>query len=238
MAFDIFKEKTGGMNKKTWRRIGLILFSGVAIGIASGPVGSLSASEETWQASWQKHLALSAASPFRNLRWQSLGPRFQGGRVEAIDAVQGTGASLDHSAINRSQGAISAGLRSYGTTGGYGTVMLATMAFQKKRPKAFFELTFVAGEEGPVDWMEWKIGTTPVTSLEELKAKVSVWQQERNLRVHRTTGRPPPRLISPAGRNRLVDEVRMEIQADSGRVPSPGRKRKFLFFISLSRSLS
>jgi len=38
-------------------------------------------------------------------------------------------------------------LRSYGYTGGYGTVKLATMAFRKKRPKAFFELTFVAGED-------------------------------------------------------------------------------------------
>jgi transposase len=53
-------------------------------------------------------------------------------------------------------------LRSYGYTGGYGTVKLATTEFRKKRPKAFFELTFVAGEESQVDWMEWKIGTTPV----------------------------------------------------------------------------
>jgi len=41
---------------------------------------------------------------------------------------------------------------------------------------------------------------------------------------------PPPRLTSPAGRNTLVDEVRMGTQADSGRAPGPGRKRKFLSF--------
>jgi transposase len=193
-------------------------------------------------------------------------------------------------------------LRSYGYTGGYGTVKLATMEFRKKRPKAFFELTLLPGEESQVDWMEWKIGTTPVsgfvyvlawsryavvrfyprqsleffldghirafhqvggvahrhrydnlrsvvlqrsptirynpamlefarhygfsihlcnvgkanekgrveriirdckamlrvtpvTSLEELNAKILVWQQERNLRVHRTTQRPPAEML-------------------------------------------
>ena len=38
-------------------------------------------------------------------------------------------------------------LRGYGYTGGYGTVKLATMAFRKKRPQAFFELTFLPGED-------------------------------------------------------------------------------------------
>ena len=53
-------------------------------------------------------------------------------------------------------------LRGYGYTGGYGTVKLETMKFRKKRPQAFFELEFLPGEEAQVDWMEWKIGTTPV----------------------------------------------------------------------------
>jgi len=53
-------------------------------------------------------------------------------------------------------------LRGYGYTGGYGTVKRATMEFRKKRPEAFFELTFLPGEEAQADWMEWKIGTTPV----------------------------------------------------------------------------
>jgi transposase len=193
-------------------------------------------------------------------------------------------------------------LRGYGYTGGYGTVKLTTLGFRKKRPEAFSELTFLPGEEGQVDWMEWKIGTTsvygfvyvlawsryavfhfyprqsleffldghirafhqvggvahrhrydnlrsvvlqryptvrynpafldfarhygfslhacnvargnekgrveriirdckgflrvtPVTSLPELNAQVLVWQQERNLRVHRTTQRPPAELL-------------------------------------------
>jgi hypothetical protein len=193
-------------------------------------------------------------------------------------------------------------LRSYGYTGGYGTVKLATMEFRKKRPKAFFELSFVPGEEAQADYMVWKIGSTPVygfvyvlawsryavvrfyphqsleffldghirafhqvggvahrhrydnlrsvvlqrsptirynpailefarhygfsihlcnvgkanekgrveriirdckaflrvtpvANLEELNAKVLVWQQERNLRVHRTTQRPPAEML-------------------------------------------
>ena len=36
---------------------------------------------------------------------------------------------------------------------------------------------------------------TPVSSLEELNAKILVWQQERNLRIHRTTGRPPAEML-------------------------------------------
>ena len=193
-------------------------------------------------------------------------------------------------------------LRGYGYTGGYGTVKLATMKFRKKRPEAFSELTLLSGEESQVDWMEWKIGTTPffgfvyilawsryaifrfyprqsleffldghirafhqvggvahrhrydnlrsvvlqryptvrynpaflefarhygfslhacnvargnekgrveriirdckgflrvtpVTNLQELNAQVLVWQQERNLRVHRSTQRPPAEML-------------------------------------------
>lgn len=53
-------------------------------------------------------------------------------------------------------------LRGYGYTGGYGTVKQATLEFRQKRPEAFSELTFLPGEEAQVDWMEWKIGSTPV----------------------------------------------------------------------------
>ena len=53
-------------------------------------------------------------------------------------------------------------LRGYGYTGAYGTVKQATMEFRKKRAEAFFELTFLPGEEAQVDWMEWKIAATPV----------------------------------------------------------------------------
>lgn len=40
--------------------------------------------------SWENHIRMRDASVFRGLHWQSLGPRFQGGRVETIDAVPGT----------------------------------------------------------------------------------------------------------------------------------------------------
>ena len=50
-------------------------------------------------------------------------------------------------------------LRGYGYTGGYGTVKLATMELRRKRAGAFFELTFLPGEEAQVDWMEWKVGS-------------------------------------------------------------------------------
>jgi len=53
-------------------------------------------------------------------------------------------------------------LRGYGYTGGYGTVKLATMEFRRKRAGAFFELTFLPGEEAQVDWMEWKVGAEAV----------------------------------------------------------------------------
>ena len=39
---------------------------------------------------WQQHQQLLAASPFRTLHWESLGPSQQGGRVGAIAAVPGT----------------------------------------------------------------------------------------------------------------------------------------------------
>jgi len=61
-------------------------------------------------------------------------------------------------------------LRDYGYTGGYGTVKQATAKFRKKR-------------------------VAPVESLEELNAKVFSWQKERNLRLHRTTKRPPAEML-------------------------------------------
>jgi len=36
---------------------------------------------------------------------------------------------------------------------------------------------------------------TPITSLPELNARVFAWQRERNLRVHRTTQRPPAEML-------------------------------------------
>jgi len=37
-------------------------------------------------ASWQQHVAMRDGSPFAGLPWRAVGPRFQGGRVEAIEA--------------------------------------------------------------------------------------------------------------------------------------------------------
>jgi len=80
------------MMKPAHRHVGvMLLIFGIGIAIAPAQATPLGADGETRQESWRKHLALSASSPFRNLHWQSLGPRFQGGRVEAIDAVPGTG---------------------------------------------------------------------------------------------------------------------------------------------------
>jgi photosystem II stability/assembly factor-like uncharacterized protein len=80
------------MSKKKIHRIGFLgLFVGIGFAAAWAQTGSPTPVEETRQESWRKHLALSADSPFRNLHWKSLGPRFQGGRVESIDAVPGTG---------------------------------------------------------------------------------------------------------------------------------------------------
>ena len=51
---------------------------------------SVSAQDARMQ-SWARHVQLRDESPFRGLNWQSLGPRFQGGRVERLAAVPGTG---------------------------------------------------------------------------------------------------------------------------------------------------
>jgi photosystem II stability/assembly factor-like uncharacterized protein len=34
--------------------------------------------------SWEMHVRLTAESPFRNLHWRAVGPKFQGGRIETI----------------------------------------------------------------------------------------------------------------------------------------------------------
>ena len=35
-------------------------------------------------AAWRKHVAMAEASPFRELEWRAVGPRKQGGRIEAV----------------------------------------------------------------------------------------------------------------------------------------------------------
>lgn len=39
--------------------------------------------------SWEKHQQMAAGSPFRELAWQPMGPKFAGGRIESIDAPRG-----------------------------------------------------------------------------------------------------------------------------------------------------
>lgn len=36
--------------------------------------------------SWKRHREMAGSSPFRELKWQSMGPKFAGGRIESIDA--------------------------------------------------------------------------------------------------------------------------------------------------------
>jgi hypothetical protein len=41
------------------------------------------------QAAWQEHKALVAASPFAGLKWRSVGPVVQGGRLVDLEVVPG-----------------------------------------------------------------------------------------------------------------------------------------------------
>ncbi len=46
-----------------------------------------------WKA-WETHRQLADSSPFRDLAWQTLGPKFVGGRIESIDAPRGDRSTL------------------------------------------------------------------------------------------------------------------------------------------------
>lgn len=48
-------------------------------------------------------------------------------------------------------------LRSYGFTGGYGTVKRYTRPLRRRKSQGFHELTFLPGEEAQIDWMEWRV---------------------------------------------------------------------------------
>jgi len=43
---------------------------------------------------WQQHEKMAANSPFKELPWQTLGPKFAGGRIESIDAPRGDPATI------------------------------------------------------------------------------------------------------------------------------------------------
>lgn len=69
----------------------LFFFSAVLLLTAAGAghPSQYSTSAERLK-SWERHVRMKEESPFRGLRWQALGPKKQGGRVETIDAVPGT----------------------------------------------------------------------------------------------------------------------------------------------------
>ena len=35
---------------------------------------------------WKRHLEMASSSPFKDLQWLTMGPKFAGGRIESIDA--------------------------------------------------------------------------------------------------------------------------------------------------------
>jgi photosystem II stability/assembly factor-like uncharacterized protein len=66
-----------------------LLLGGLVLSAAAAAQQNLPApvdatSGEARRASWAQHVALRDDSPFAGLPWRALGPRFQGGRVEAI----------------------------------------------------------------------------------------------------------------------------------------------------------
>ena len=54
-------------------------------------VGTTTAQEprlevEARQDGWKQHQKMASESPFKDLKWQTMGPKFAGGRIESIDA--------------------------------------------------------------------------------------------------------------------------------------------------------
>jgi len=48
-------------------------------------------------------------------------------------------------------------LKTYGFSGGYGTVKRHTHPLRQRKSRGFHELEFLPGEEAQVDWMEWRL---------------------------------------------------------------------------------
>jgi len=76
-----------------WRTCGVVS----AVTVLGFLGGALQASGQATtaaerRASWEQHVAMERASPFKDLRWRSLGPVKQGGRVECITRAGTTGA--------------------------------------------------------------------------------------------------------------------------------------------------
>ena len=71
-------------------RISTAVIATVLVGVSALAQENLPASGDATSAadrlaSWQQHVAMRDDSPFAGLPWKAVGPRFQGGRVEAIE---------------------------------------------------------------------------------------------------------------------------------------------------------
>ena len=60
-------------------RTSVVLLASTMAVYAQGPT-----SAEQRRSSWQQHERMARESPFRQLEWRAVGPKFQGGRIEAI----------------------------------------------------------------------------------------------------------------------------------------------------------
>lgn len=61
----------------------------------------------------------------------------------------------DHPSLRATQ--VYGRLRTYGFSGSYPAVSKYTQRYRQRRTKSYHELTFLAGEEAQVDWMEWRL---------------------------------------------------------------------------------
>ncbi|MEO2162089.1 MAG: hypothetical protein ABGY29_06135, partial [bacterium] len=43
---------------------------------------------------WEKRVELQSSSPFKDLQWRALGPKFCGGRIEAVDCPPGSAGTI------------------------------------------------------------------------------------------------------------------------------------------------
>lgn len=82
------------MPGKTSLQVALILLiSFPAIPIAAQNPATDQIAEQR-QRGWEQHQQLAATSPFRDLTWHAMGPKFAGGRIESIDAPKGDLATI------------------------------------------------------------------------------------------------------------------------------------------------
>jgi len=65
-----------------------LLAFGCLVGADLSAQGAATPAEER-MASWDRHVEMRESSPFRDLEWRAVGPRLQGGRIEAIAAEPG-----------------------------------------------------------------------------------------------------------------------------------------------------